>query len=40
MAGSRWKKSGIFFPYILEIQIISSLAETLLMRKSLNGWTL
>ena len=32
--------AGIFFPYILEIQIISSLAETLLMGKSVNGWTL
>lgn len=29
-----------FFSYILEIQILSSLAESLLMGKSVSGWTL
>lgn len=28
-----------FFSYILEIQILSSLAESLLMGKSVSGWT-
>lgn len=36
----REKSGNFFFPYILEIQIILSLAETLLMGKSVNGWTL